>query len=40
MAGDRELTPEHGRGLRVSIWAWIPAVAALALVIWLLVRYG
>jgi lipopolysaccharide export LptBFGC system permease protein LptF len=40
MATNRDLTPAHGRGLRASLWAWIPAAAALALAIWLLVRYA
>ena len=40
MATNPELTPTRQQGLRVTVWVWIPAIAALALMIWLLARYA
>jgi hypothetical protein len=34
---DADLTPARGRGLGVAAWAWLPALVAIGLVIWLLV---
>lgn len=33
-----ELSPVHRRGGRVTLWVWLPAIAVIAIVVWLVVR--
>lgn len=35
---DGELSPLRKRGGRVTLWVWVPAIAVIAIVVWLVVR--